>query len=211
MDEWERDKAGRGGGGGVELLVQEAGRLNGEARFAEALRAAEKAVEGARGLGDLGLEVKAIRQEADALRMLGDDGAALARLSWILGIAGDPVRRSEVEQSGVTWEIASAYWTWVNAARFRTEVPTQRLFAVLDAGEAYVRSIGRPEWRGGDFGRGRVSLSIWGGSKKVSAPRRKESRSCCVMRASSWWAAECSGTRCARQNVTRMLGRSTRL
>jgi tetratricopeptide (TPR) repeat protein len=142
----ERDELGRRG---VELLLEEASRLYHEARYVEALRAAERAVEGARGLGDLGLEIKAIREEARPLNMLGDSGATLARLSWILGIVGDPARRAEVEQAGVEWEIAGAYGMWVDAALFVTEVPTQRLFAVLDAGEAYVRSIGRPGWRAG--------------------------------------------------------------
>jgi hypothetical protein len=142
----EGDKPGRRG---VELLLEEADRLRGEARNTEALRAAEKAVEGARMLGELELEIKATREEAGALSMLGQSGAALARLSWILGIAGDPARRAEVEQAGVEWQVADAYVSWVEAARYLTEVPTQQLFAVLDAGDAYLRGIGRPGWRAG--------------------------------------------------------------
>src|SRR5271170_1289764 len=55
---------------------------------------------------------------ARELLKYGDRGAALARLSWILGIAGEPARRSEIERAGVAWHIADAYGTWVETARF---------------------------------------------------------------------------------------------
>ncbi len=140
------DKTGRWG---VELLLEEGGRLYREGRYAEALRAWEKAVEGARELGDLGLEMKAVSWEANALSMLGDRAAALSRCTWILGISTDPSRRVEVEKTGVTWQIADAHRAWVVCARFLDKVPVEQLFGVLDAGEAYVRAIGHPGWRSG--------------------------------------------------------------
>jgi tetratricopeptide (TPR) repeat protein len=132
----------------VELLLREADHLIKEGRYAEALKAAEKAVEGASGK-DLRLEVRALRHEANALRMLGQGGSALARLGKILAIGGDSSRWREIERAGVEWEIADAYMSSVMTGMFLAEVPTEKLFVVLDAGEAYVRGIGRAEWRAG--------------------------------------------------------------
>lgn len=140
------DETGRWG---VELLLEEGWRLYGEGRYAEALLAREKAVEGARELGDLGLEMQAISEEADALSMLGDQAAALSRYTWILSLSTDPSRRAEVEKAGVTWQIATAHLQWVECARFLDKVPVEQLFGVLDAGDAYLRAIGHPGWRSG--------------------------------------------------------------
>jgi tetratricopeptide (TPR) repeat protein len=134
---------------GVELLLKEADELYADGRAAEALRAAQRGTEGARELGDLGLEIKTAWEEARDLRRLGDHAAALSRLTWILGVAADPSLRVELERAGVTPHVAAAYGEWAHAARFLPAIPLERLLAVLDAGEAYVRSVGRPGWRAG--------------------------------------------------------------
>ncbi len=133
----------------VEYLLEESRRLYREARYAEALRAADQAVLGAEALRDLGLEIGAKLEQALGLHMLGDDAAALARYDWILGMAADPAHRDEIEGAGVQWEIADAYGSWVDTAGYLPEVPAQRRLAVLDEGESYVRTIGRPGWRAG--------------------------------------------------------------
>src|SRR4051812_32791443 len=115
------NKAGRWG---VELLLEEARQLRVEGRYADALRVAEKGVEGARALGDIGLEIQAVIGEANTLSMLGDKAAALARLSWIIGVAADCTRRAEIERAAVVWGIAGAYQMWTTAARFLPDMPT---------------------------------------------------------------------------------------
>jgi tetratricopeptide (TPR) repeat protein len=139
----------RSGRPAIELLVGEAGRLYDQNRYDEALRAAERAVKGARRMGDLGLEIRAISQQARALQIRGDYAAALRDFSWILGVANDPARREEIERAGVDYQIVDAYQTWVSAARRLPELPTAQLLGVLDSGDAYVRRIGRPGWRAG--------------------------------------------------------------
>lgn len=133
----------------VELLIAEAGSFYRQGRYGEALRAAERAREGAQGVASLRLEIRATHSEELSLRMLGDKAAALARISWILAVAADPARRAEMARAGVELQVASAYMDWVEAARFLPEMEAEKLLAVLDAGEAYVRGIGKPAWRAG--------------------------------------------------------------
>jgi FtsZ-binding cell division protein ZapB len=88
-------------------------------------------------------------RQANYLCMLGENAAAMTRLSWVLGVAADPSRRSEIAKDPVPFWVAVAYGAWVDAARMVPELPAERLLAVLDAGEAYVRSVGQPLWRAG--------------------------------------------------------------
>ncbi|MCP6756478.1 hypothetical protein NL533_33125, partial [Klebsiella pneumoniae] len=81
--------------------------------------------------------------------MLGDKGTALTRLTWILSMAEDPGRRQELERADLTQEIARAYMYWVECARFLPEMPTAQLFEVLEAGDRYLRGVGKPGWRAG--------------------------------------------------------------
>lgn len=133
----------------IELLIDEAWSFYGQSRYAEMLPVAEKARGGARRLGSLRLEIRATEVEAEALRVLGDMRTALARISWILAVAQDPARRAEIERAGVEVQVASAYLNWVATARFLPEIEAEKLLAVLDAGEAYVRGVGKPGWRAG--------------------------------------------------------------
>jgi tetratricopeptide (TPR) repeat protein len=95
----------------------------------------------------LDLEIRAVSLEAGASRMLGDYATALQRLTWILTVAADPHRREDLARRDVTWQIANAHMDWVACARFLPEIPAVELFRVLDAGEAYLRAVGKPEWR----------------------------------------------------------------
>lgn len=133
----------------VELLIAEARSFYEQGRYAEALRAAERAREGAHGRGSLRLEIRATQIEQAALRALGDGAAALARTSWILAVAADPARRAEMAMAGVEFQVANAYMAWVEAARFLPEMEAEKLLSVLDVGDAYVRGIGKPAWRAG--------------------------------------------------------------
>ncbi len=133
----------------VELLIREAWDLLREDRYDAGLAAARKAVDAARELRDLALEVRATDVEAAALGMLGDRATALVRYTWILALAEDPEKRAALGDADLTWEFAEAYMNWVECGRFLPETPVRKLFDVLDAGEAWLRSAGRPEWRSG--------------------------------------------------------------
>lgn len=134
---------------GVDLLLREGRSFINEGRYAEALRAAEKAREGAKPLGDIGLEVRAASLEADALKMLGRHGDALGRYSWILGIAEDPAHARAVAEERVAFEVVSAFLFWADSALSLPAIQVDRLFEVLDAGERFARGIGKPAWRAG--------------------------------------------------------------
>ena len=87
------------------MLRNEGVRFYREGRYADALRAAEKAREGAKRVGDIGLEVQAAREEADALLLLGRNAEALTRYSWILGIA-------EAQRTGRRWRRTTSRSKW---------------------------------------------------------------------------------------------------
>ncbi|WP_127500203.1 tetratricopeptide repeat protein [Actinoplanes solisilvae] len=87
------------------------------------------------------MDVATLAAEAATLSARGDHPAAMTRYTRILALAA----------AGTTheaWTVATAHMQWVEAARF-CGVPLRSLFAVLDAAERYLDSIGHPEWRGG--------------------------------------------------------------
>jgi tetratricopeptide (TPR) repeat protein len=133
----------------VECLVDEARRLHDESRYAGALRVAERAIEGARRLGDVGLEVRAATVRADVLKMRGELPAALEAYSWLLRLAQEPARVDGPERASTEGCLLDAHDAWVSCARRLTETPLAQLLSVLDAGEAFARRIGRPTWRAG--------------------------------------------------------------
>lgn len=131
----------------VQLLVDEAWDLHGQGRYADGVAAAERAVAAARELDDLGAEVRALSAEAASLRMIGDNGAALARYSRVLALANDPVTASRLQ--GNDTQVAEAYMDWVACALFLTGSPWPELIRVLDEGEAWMRRSGLTDWRAG--------------------------------------------------------------
>jgi tetratricopeptide (TPR) repeat protein len=132
----------------IDLLIDEAWDCHEEGRYADGLAAAERAVEGARQLGDLTLQVRAADVEGVCLDMLGDDAAALVRYTWILGLAQDARLRADLQSSNIITRIfAHVHVDWVYAARYLPEIPASKLFEVLDAGEAWLRAMGHLDWR----------------------------------------------------------------
>jgi tetratricopeptide (TPR) repeat protein len=137
------------GAGVAGLLIDEAWAAHGQGRYGTARAAATRAVQVAQELDDPVLLVRALSVEATALRMQGDDTAALARYTRILGLTEDSATRSRLEDPGAAWAVAQAHMDWVESAAFAGGVPVRALFGVLDAGEDYLRAAGRPQWRAG--------------------------------------------------------------
>jgi tetratricopeptide (TPR) repeat protein len=133
----------------VEALLAQAEAARTEGRYREAQRAAEAASEAADGLAAVDLEVRAGLKLADALRMQGDTAAALAKLTWILGVAQDAANVSALDDEAARWSVAMAWMNWVDCARFLPEIEVASLFRVLNEGEAWLRSVGRSHWRAG--------------------------------------------------------------
>src|SRR5262245_5398854 len=133
----------------VELLIEESDTASEEGRYQQAWAAARRAVEAAELIDDPSVLIRAVRMEADALRMLGDDAAALARYTRVLGLAEDPSNLDRLGQPAVVWAVAQAYMNWVESARFLTGVPWHRLFDVLEQAERWLEATGHRDWRAG--------------------------------------------------------------
>src|SRR5262249_29055818 len=130
-------------------LIRHADDLTRAGRYEQALAVAERAMQAAEHLDDPALLVQALTQEANAQRMRGEDGAALARYTRILAIAEDTANRNRLDQPEALKAVARAYPNWVACARLAGGIRVRELFEVLDAGERYLRSIGRMQWRAG--------------------------------------------------------------
>ncbi len=130
----------------VELLIGEAENATAEGRYESAISAAGRAVGAAEQLGNTNLHLRALRVEADALRMVGDPAAALARHTRILGMAQNPTIAAGLDHHA-TGAIVRAYTNWVDAARFTGGIPVRELFAVLDAADSWLTAIGYSDWR----------------------------------------------------------------
>lgn len=131
----------------IELLIDQALAAYAADRYTVAQAAARRAVQAARPLGDPALLVRALRAEADALWILGDDGAAMARYTEILGLANDPANSARLDDPLAADSIARAHWSWVACARFITSIPVRELFGALDAADQWLAATGRRHWR----------------------------------------------------------------
>ena len=137
------------GAGAAGLLISQAWEACGQGRYGTARAAAARAVQAAKQLDGPVLLVRALAAEASALEMLGDKATALARYTQILGLAEDPATRGRLDDPDAAWAVAHAHMHWVESARSAGGVPVRALFGVLDAGDDYLRAIGRPQWRAG--------------------------------------------------------------
>jgi len=149
----------------VALMIREAWDLYKAGRYSAGLDAARRAVEASRKLGDLASEVRATEIEAANLRMLGDDATALVWYTWILGVAEDGEKQAALGDADLTKQFAKAYMNFVACGRFLPEMTVEKLLDVLDAGEAWLRRAGRPEWRAGLLHQ-RVSLLVGQGRRE---------------------------------------------
>ncbi|HTY08537.1 MAG TPA: tetratricopeptide repeat protein, partial [Candidatus Edwardsbacteria bacterium] len=137
------------GAGAAWLLIDQAWDAYGQDRYGTARAAAARAVQAAQMLDDPALLVQALSAEASALDMLGDNTAALARYTQILGLAEDPATRGRLDDPAAAEAVVDAHMSWVDSARLAGGVPVRALFGVLDAGENYLQATGRPQWRAG--------------------------------------------------------------
>lgn len=131
------------------LLLQQAWSQQKHGRYSEALSAAEGALNVAQQLANLGMEIRAAGIIASTLELQGNHAAAHAQYEWILAVARDPMRQSAIEHAHVEKVITMAYMRSVDTALFLPDVELAPLSEMLDTADAYVRMIGKPEWRAG--------------------------------------------------------------
>jgi tetratricopeptide (TPR) repeat protein len=133
----------------VELLLKEAWAAVYAGRCRPAVTAAGWAVLRAEELDDPALLARALVAEADALRLLGDHAAALARYSKVLALANDPALADRLAGEPAAWAVAQAHMTWVECGRFVTGISVRELFGVVDAALRWMTATGRWDWRAG--------------------------------------------------------------
>jgi tetratricopeptide (TPR) repeat protein len=136
-------------GPAVELFLDEAWAAWAEYRYRAAVVAAQRAVRVAQELDTPALLARALVAEADALRMLGADAAALARYTRVLALADDPATGAALGTPSAAWAVARAYTYWVSCARFLTGIGMRELVRVLDAAERWLAATGHRNWRAG--------------------------------------------------------------
>jgi hypothetical protein len=105
----------------IRLLVSEARDLRDQGYPAEALRAAERAREGAWELDPLGLAIVATAEVARARAAVGDQGAALAAWAWIVAAS----KEKTIADAGARRAIDDAYAA-IDALRAAHRVPSGR-------------------------------------------------------------------------------------
>lgn len=133
----------------INLLLRQAWHLQESGQYGRALDTAGVAREAARQVADLGAEIRAAGIIAISLQLGGDHGAAYAQYTEILGVSRDPAREAAIEQADVQKVLTMAYIRSVDTALYLPDIAVAPLMDVLDAGDAYVRTIGKPEWRAG--------------------------------------------------------------
>lgn len=126
--------------------------------FADALRYAESACASAVELNDLELRVRASLEAAILLKMNDRATAGLTHLNWVMGLVRSE-RREDLE--ALAWFVARAYVLYVDLAHNLHQVEVEKLLAILDLGEQFVREIGAPHWRDGLLSlRGRILFDL---------------------------------------------------
>lgn len=127
----------------ITLLLDEAQRYLGEDLYRPMLDAAHRAATLATALDSPRLRLKATFWEAVALRLLGDYGGALARLTQVLAWVENPALMHREAEIDIREEVIGAHVEWVACARNLPGLPAAQLFRVLDAAEAWATAADR--------------------------------------------------------------------
>jgi tetratricopeptide (TPR) repeat protein len=133
----------------VELLLDQAWAAVREGSCRPAATTAGWAVRAAEDLDDPALLARALVAEADAVRLLGDHPAALARYTRVLAMANDPALAGRLAGEPAAWAVAQAYMNWLECGRFVTGISVRELFGVVDAALRWMAATGRQDWRAG--------------------------------------------------------------
>jgi tetratricopeptide (TPR) repeat protein len=136
----------------IELLIGEAKDLSDEARFHQALAAANRAVGATEPLDDPALLIRALAAEERPLRLTGNLTGAMSRSVRILALAEDPVTSHLLSDPTSVWTVGQAHTTLADAALWIDEIPIRRVLDMLDHAERWLKSVGHWDWRSGVLG-----------------------------------------------------------
>jgi tetratricopeptide (TPR) repeat protein len=129
-----------------EALIKDAYANSLQGKYGESLAAARSAVLRAKGLGSLGLELRATRVEASTLSLSGSMREAFERLEWVLGLTAGELPE-ELREIRVAHAIVSAHLDWAEVAGWLGCATAARRLEVLE--RAAVIGEGRPGWLSG--------------------------------------------------------------
>jgi tetratricopeptide (TPR) repeat protein len=131
----------------VVLLIDEAINARRERNYRRALAAASRSVLAAEELKEFELLVRALGEEAAALRQLGDYSAAMVRSARVLTMAEDEKLADSLRSESSAKAIYKSYLGFVNAARHRNKADFEKLLVVLDAAANWLAATGHQNWR----------------------------------------------------------------
>ena len=78
---------------------------------------------------------------------MGEDAAALARYTEILGLAEDSVNPGRLDDLSAAWAVARRVLELGGCRPVLTGIPVRDLFEVLDAADRWLAATGRRDWR----------------------------------------------------------------
>jgi hypothetical protein len=129
-------------------------RLEKVGRFAEALALVTPLAESARARAtrtgaDVLAAIEATITESILCIRVGDSATALARSTWALGVACDPLHRARFNSDGAAWTITRAFLAWCEPARNHAEVSYEAIVSVIEEAERFLVATGHRNWRAG--------------------------------------------------------------
>lgn len=129
--------------------LAEVHRLEKAGRFADALAAVIPLAEAARARDDVLFAIDATMLESMLRTRCGDSATALARATWALGVACDPIHRATFESDGAAWKITMAFYAWCDTARSHADVSYEAVASVAEEAQRFLLATGRNTWRAG--------------------------------------------------------------
>jgi tetratricopeptide (TPR) repeat protein len=129
--------------------LAEVHRLEKAGRFADALAAVIPLAEAARAADDVLLSIDATMLESMLHTRCGDSATALARATWALSVACDPIHRASLESDGAAWKITMAFYAWCDTARSHADVSYEAVASVAEEASRFLLATGRNSWRAG--------------------------------------------------------------
>jgi tetratricopeptide (TPR) repeat protein len=129
-------------------------RLAKAERFADALAvvtplAASAREQATRTGADVLAAIDVTVEETILCTRVGDFATALARATWALGVACDPLHRARFDSDDAAWTITMAFLAWCEPARKHAAISYEAVASVAEEAQRFLVATGRTHWRAG--------------------------------------------------------------
>jgi hypothetical protein len=134
--------------------LAEVHRLAKAERFADALAvvtplAASAREQATRTGADVLAAIDVTVEETILCTRVGDFATALARATWALGVACDPLHRARFDSDDAAWTITMAFLAWCEPARKHAAISYEAVASVAEEAQRFLVATGRTNWRAG--------------------------------------------------------------